>query len=453
MVGKVLTLTNTFFTKGNARSVKAKKNIAFSFITKALSIGIGLLLVPLTIHYVNPVQYGIWITLSSIIAWFSFFDIGFGHGLRNKFAESVAKGKYKLARVYVSTTYAILGLLSLGAMLLFLILNKYLNWSVILNAPSDLSQQLSILALIVFYIFCIQFVLQLIVIVLTADQQPAKASFFKLLGSICSLIAIYILTKTTTGNLLYLGCILGAMPVIVLLLTSIWFYTHEYKRYSPSFKLIKFSFAKDLIGIGSKFFIIQMGVLILYQTDNIVIAQLLGANEVTKYNVAYKLFSTILMCFTIIVTPFWSAYTDAYVRNDMEWIKKSLRKFRLLWILIIIAAIMLVFAAPYILPWWIGDNFTVPANLLIALALYIIAYTWHTMHVYLINGIGKIKLQLYMVIISSLINIPLAIVLGKKMGLAGISLANTILFIIMGVVLFIQTEKIINKSASGIWDA
>ncbi|MBC7451263.1 MAG: hypothetical protein H7259_07215, partial [Cytophagales bacterium] len=82
-----------YFTKGNERSVKAKKNIAFSFIIKGLNIGIGFVLLPLTMHYVNDTKYGVWLTLSSIIGWLGFFDIGFGNGLRNKLAEAIAKGQ------------------------------------------------------------------------------------------------------------------------------------------------------------------------------------------------------------------------------------------------------------------------------------------------------------------------------------------------------------------------
>lgn len=276
MIIKATILFRDFFTKGNPRSINTKKNIAFSFVTKALSIGASLLLVPLTIHYVNPVQYGIWLTLSSIITWFSFFDIGFGNGLRNKFAESVALGKYRLARTYVSTTYAILGIISITATAIFFFLNNYINWSKVLNAPIALNKELGLLALIVFTFFCVQFVLQLITVILTADQQPAKASLFNLLGSVLSLLLIFILTKTTKGSLIYLGLSLSAMPMLVLTLSTIWFYTHEYKKYAPAFKYVKFKFTKNLLNLGGKFFIIQIGALVLFQTDNIIIAQIFG---------------------------------------------------------------------------------------------------------------------------------------------------------------------------------
>ena len=115
-----------FFGKGHKRSLNVKKNILASFIIRILSILISLLIVPLTINYVNPVQYGIWITLSSIIGWLGYFDIGIGNGLRNRFAESVALGDHKKAKVYVSTTYAVVSLI-ISVLILLFVLSKCLN--------------------------------------------------------------------------------------------------------------------------------------------------------------------------------------------------------------------------------------------------------------------------------------------------------------------------------------
>ena len=121
-MNKLINYIRHFFTKGHERTLKAKKNILASFIIKGLNIAIGLVLVPLTIHYLNPTKYGIWITLSSIIGWFGFFDIGLGHGLRNRFAEALAKGEHALAKTYVSTTYAILTIV-IGSVLVLFYLN------------------------------------------------------------------------------------------------------------------------------------------------------------------------------------------------------------------------------------------------------------------------------------------------------------------------------------------
>lgn len=441
-----------FLTLGHERSIKAKKNIIVSFVIRGFSILISLLLVPMTIHYINPMRYGIWLTLSSIIGWFSFFDIGFGNGLRNKFAEAIAKGERELARTYVSTTYAILSIIIGIVLLLFFFINPFLNWAKILNTPEEMNKELGILALIVFVFFCIQFVLQLINTVLTADQKPAKASYFSLLGSIFSLGVIFILTKTTQGSLLYLGMALSFTPLIVVAVSSVWFYKREYKDYAPSFKFVKFSYAKDLMSLGIKFFFIQIAAVILYQTSNIIIAQLFGPTEVTPYNIAYKYFGTVTMIFSIIMVPFWSAYTEAYAKNDLLWIKKSIRKIGYIWLfLTLLALIMLIFSEEiYVL--WVGNSIKVPFRLSLSLALYVIINAWCSIFSQFINGVGKIRLQLYSAMFAALVNIPLSIYLGKKIGISGVILSTCILSLISAVWVPIQYYKIINGRARGIWN-
>ena len=46
-------------------------------IFKGGTILISLILVPMTLSYLNPYEYGIWLTLSSTLAWIYTFDIGY----------------------------------------------------------------------------------------------------------------------------------------------------------------------------------------------------------------------------------------------------------------------------------------------------------------------------------------------------------------------------------------
>lgn len=240
--------------QGHHRSVKAKKNIVTAFVFKGSSIVLSLFLVPLTIHYVNPTQYGIWLTLSAIIGWFGYFDIGFGHGLRNKLTESISRRKYKLSRIYISTTYALFTIIASVILLVFLVVNPFINWTGIINTRKEMATELSILALIVLVFFCLQFVFQLIITVLTANQQPGYASLFNFLSNTLSLTIIFVLTKMTSGNLILLGLVFGLVPLFVLMISSIWFYTHDYKDFAPSVKLVRFSFIGNIFSLGFKFF-------------------------------------------------------------------------------------------------------------------------------------------------------------------------------------------------------
>src|SRR5438876_10388425 len=94
MIKSIILTIRNIFQYGHERTIRIKKNIFSSFLLKSASIFIGMIMVPMTINYVNPTQYGIWLTLSSMISWFSFFDIGLGNGLKNKLAAANASGAH-----------------------------------------------------------------------------------------------------------------------------------------------------------------------------------------------------------------------------------------------------------------------------------------------------------------------------------------------------------------------
>ena len=441
----------TFFSTGHERSVKAKKNIIGLVISKGLSIFISLLLVRLTINYVNPTNYGIWITLSSIIAWMSFFDIGFGNGLRNKFAEARATGNEIKARNYISTTYAILSIIFSVVWIIFFFVHFFVDWSYVLNAPREMAGELSVLAIIVFSYFCLQIVLKTINTILIADQKPARASFLDMIAQILTLIIIYTLTRTTKGSLLNLGLTLGFAPILVMIISSFWFFHLSYKKYAPSIKYVRFSYAKDIMQLGYRFFIISIAAIVLYQTSNIIIAHLFGPELVTPYNIAYKYFGIITMMFGIIIAPFWSAFTEAWAKKDINWIKMIVKKLQYMWIVLTICTILMLIISDYVYKLWIGSKMVVPFSISIVLAIYVVINVWNTIFSYFINGIGKIQLQLYSAIWCALINIPLAIMLGRSFGISGVILSTVILSLINSFWITLQYNKVINNKATGIW--
>ena len=92
------------FGKDSTRSSKAKGNILFLFIFNGFNFVFNLLIVRLTLDYLGKTEYGVWLTLSSILTWFNYLDFGLGNGLRNKLAEALAKNDIKSAKIYVYIT-------------------------------------------------------------------------------------------------------------------------------------------------------------------------------------------------------------------------------------------------------------------------------------------------------------------------------------------------------------
>jgi O-antigen/teichoic acid export membrane protein len=441
-----------FFSMGHSRSLAVKKNIFYSLIIKGGSIVITLLLVPMTIKFVNETQYGLWLTLSSIISWFNFFDIGLGNGLKTRLTESISKGDFERGKTLVSTTYAVLMLLSFALLILFSIMQFFVDWSEILNAPTAYSAELGAVAWIVFLSFTFQFVLNLIGVVSAANQNTSIGALINFMGNLITVIAIFFLTKLyVNGTLLQLAIPFCLGPLIILLIFTKVLYQKRFKKVSPSIKFVDFSCIRDIMGLGLKFFIIQLGLILYYNIDNMVITHVLGPKEVTPYNIAYKYFGIITMISAIVMTPLWAAFAEANAKKDYEWIKKTVRKLQFLCLALIPMSILMVLISPYVYKFWVGKEIEIPMLLSAILAFYTVWNTFRTIFIYYMNGVGVVKIQVYLVLISGLLNVPLAIFLGRLLGIPGVILSTTILCVICGLIEITQYNKLINQKAKGIW--
>ena len=223
---------NRLFRADSERTVRIKKNVAASFMLQFFNIAFGFAQIPLILRYIDSTQYGVWLTLSSLAGFLSVMDIGLGNGLRNRFAEATAKGNSELARIYVSTTYALIALFMIAVLAIFLLIYPWVNWTKALNAPSALGTDIKTLVLLVFLFFCFQIVLKLITTILTALQRPALYNLQATLTSGLNLVLIFVLIKTTNGNLLYFGIALAISPVIILSLFSLIFYAGSLKSFA-----------------------------------------------------------------------------------------------------------------------------------------------------------------------------------------------------------------------------
>lgn len=437
----------------NERSLKIRNNIILAFLFKGGSMLVNLALVPIIITFVNTTEYGIWLALSSVIAWFGISDIGFGHGLRNKFAEAIAVGNKELARSYVSTTYITLFIFSSVVWIIFFIVNHFLDWTLILNANNISKDELSKVVLIVFTFFSLQFVLKLITTILTAYQEAGKASGFDFLANFFILINIYILIKLNVdGSLKTLALLTGAYQLGILILASLFFYNKELKEYRPSVKFFNKQQIRSLMGLGVRFFIIQITMIFIYQSTNIIITQVLDPDSVTEYNIAYRYFSIPLTIAIIIISPLWSAFTDAYVKKDYMWMKKIFKQLIFLSIFISLILISFFLISDFSYKIWLKDKVIVSVSVSFFMMLNVICLTITSIFITLLNGAGKLKVQLIVNTIIALIFIPLAILLGKQYGLAGIIAASFIVNLIYAILAPIHCYKIINNTATGIWN-
>lgn len=440
--------------KGHQRDKLIKKNILFSYLFKGLDITLGFLLVPLILNYLNEEQYGVWLLLFSLTGYFSFMDVGLSHGLRNKFAEAKAKNEVEKLRYYVSTTYALLAIIGSLFFVVFLLVNSFVNWERILNTSIISNDDLSILALFVFGAFSLQFVFKIIMTILTADQRPSIINLQGFLIKCLQVATILILINFTKGSLLTLGAAFSLIPIVSLLGLTIYYFTKDYKYIRPKITYIDFSYLKDIMNVGVKFFFITVAAIVLFSTDNLIITQLYGPEQVTPYQIANKYFGMSLMLFAIIVQPLWSAVTDAFHKDDFDWMRNTMKKMNRIWLLFSVGTLFMLIISPYFFKLWLGDKVYISFTLSFFWFLFVVIQSYNMIYTYFINGVGKLKVQLYITAFSIIFNIPASIFLAKTlhMGVSGVILATTISMLLSAVIKTIQYNKIINLRANGVWN-
>ena len=446
---KVVNLLN----RGDARLVLLKKNVVISMFVKGLGLGISYIRFPLILSYLGTMWHGVWLTVGSFSGWLSFFNIGLGNGLRNKLAESIAKDDLVAAKKYVSSTYFIITLIALGLFIVLLPIILVVNWNSVFNIESTdyTTLKLSLIAFVGF--FCMKFVLSLIRTIMEALQRPAFSDLMDFLFSSLFFLAIILLYKYSESSLLYVIMVSGGIPVIILSSFSIYFFSGKYKYLRPSLKDVDTRLLSSLSSLGARFFIVQIAVIVLFATDNMIITRLFGPSDVVPYSAARKFFGIVEMGFSIVLVPFWSAFTDAFVKGEISWVRSSITKLLKLLGGVVVVLIIMLLISPFVFKLWLKDMVEIPWHLSLSMAVYVLVRSWNNVFVYFINGVGKITIQLYMSIFTSIINIPLSIFFAKNlgMGIQGVILATVFCLLIGSVLHPIQYYKIVNNKATGIW--
>ena len=102
---------------------------------------------------------------------------------------------------------------------------------------------------------------------------------------------------------------------------------------------------------------------------------------------------------------------------------------------------------------WLGKG-SIDINFMTTCLIYISISFEMLYKVYgtIINGIGKVYAQMIITGIIAILYIPTAIYLGYLWGLRGVLMANILVFICNYIWSKIQCYRLINQTATGIWN-
>ena len=211
--------------------------------------------------------------------------------------------------------------------------------------------------------FLLKFVADIINVVSAAFQMVAVSSFLLFLSNLGLTISVWILSKTSESDMILFAFLLSSIPFLISLIASIILYSTNFKIVKPSLKYINLKESKGVFSLGWQFFVLQIVVVVIFQSDNILISHFFDPKEVTNFNVAYKYYSILAVVFSILITPYWTAFNEAYFKKEISWIKISIKKLIKYFFVSLIISVFMIIVSSNFFNYWVGDGIKISLEL------------------------------------------------------------------------------------------
>jgi len=385
--------------------------------------------VPLTLSYLGNERFGVWMTISSLAGLLAFLDFGIGNGLLNRVAHSAADAKRERLPQVITNGLLLLSIVGVLVGAALLAVSYVIPWgSLIKVGDPALVSEIRASA----NTFAVVFGLSLPFLGLQRVFLGLQEGFLvHAATSIASIISLGLLLVVTSRQ--------GAIPELIWVTIGVQaiapivlFPLLLRRRLLAPCSLLQFrNDGSALLRTGGVFFVLQLGTMVAWGSDSLIVSSMLGASQVAILAVTYRLFQFVTQPLAMVTNPLWAGYADAAARKDSKYIRQTL-KTSMVWsfsIALIGAVIVLAFHR-WLIAHWTSNSVEVPVFLAMGYAAWSVLDATGNAFAMFLNGLGILRPQLIVVLLFCLVAIPLKIVLVSQIGVVGIILATLISYVL-----------------------
>jgi O-antigen/teichoic acid export membrane protein len=373
-------------------------------------------------------------TITAVVGWLQFTNLGIGLGLQNALTEETARGNAKTQRELVST--AVLSLAGIGLLLLVagLAVFPHIPWTNVFKpTTSRFVSEIPWTVLVVFFGFVSTVVLGFVNPIYAARQELHIGSIQAMATSLLMLLGTFVAVHFRWGLLGITLCTIGVTAVMQWSFALWTLYGRGIKELRPRWKNVTRSAGARVYSTGISFLILQICNIAFFQIDAFLITRFLSVDQVTPYSVAQKAFIQTAGLFAIFTGSLWTAYGNAKAQGDFAWIRRTHGKMVRIFLLFFgLLSLFMILVGHRALGWWVGGA-SAPGTLLITgVALYFCAREWTALHAMLLNGLNIIRPQVWNLVLTALLTLGLDLLLVKKLGPLGLAVGGFIGFTLAG---------------------
>jgi O-antigen/teichoic acid export membrane protein len=406
------------------RSQERHRHIAWTTVTAAAAKGSALaamlISVPLTLGYLGPERFGLWMTVAAVIAMLGFADFGLGNGILNAVSHDSGRTDYRGIHRNVSNGIIMLSAIGLLILAAFLAIFPHVPWPAVFNVKTELAALESgpvVLVLVACFIATLP--LGATHKIQLGLQQGYWGNLWEAVGNVVGVIGIVIATLLEAG-LPWIALAMAGAPVIFRAVNTFVFFAYQETALRPRLTHLDLSTIRRLIRAGILFFVLQLAVVVGFQSDNIIIARIIDVEAVAGYDVALKLSTLPAVFIGLVVVAQWPAYGEASTRGDSDWIRRTfVRTLRLSLLFAIPFSVVLAVWGDTLIRIWAGPEVVPSTTLLLGISVWSVLLVLGNVIAALLNGLHIVKFQMINALLMATANILISIYLVGKIGVAG----------------------------------
>jgi len=432
----VISITPHDLTTEAGRSRERYRRAALTSAATVAGKGFGfvatLISVPLTVDYLGVERYGIWVTISSIVAVLGFADMGFGNGLLNAISAAHGRDDREFAKSCVSAGFFML--CGLGAVLgaAFAAAYPFIPWGRVFNVAANVGVAEAGPAMAVFWAcYLIGLPLSVVSRVQMGYQQGFMNAAWQAAGS-CLTLACLLTAIWWRASLPMLVAALAGAPLLATVFNGMRLFGWEKPWLLPQPSAVTLTAIRRIAGTGVLFLILQLAVAMMTSIDNLIVAQYAGPQAVTALAVPARLFVVATGIVYVALTPLWPAYGEAIARGDVTWVRRTvIRSSATAALLTVVIVTPLVFWGKPIIQAWVGEAVDPSLPLLMGLGCWAVLSAVGTSLAMFMNAANVVGFQVVTAIAVGLASVALKVSVIGEYGNAGVIWSSCVAYTLL----------------------
>ena len=414
---------------GRARTRRMGRHFA------GISAGLGatmvtnLVLVPVLYRHLGPEAFGVWALFASVLVMLAAVDPG-NALIHHLTAVLTVDDRPRAARLVSASLVATTGA-GVALMAAFAAASVVVDWASLWNVGDALAAEARAATAVLVVAVALGLPAALADKLNVARQRGGKNGALSATVAMATLVTA--LAVVRLGGTLPAVVAATTLPAVVVRGGWLLAILTSDRRVRPARRLE--GSLRLLMRASAAFGMLQICAVVSFNSDQLVVARVLGPIAVADYAVPAKAFAILLALSTATTMALWPAFLEAVARHDVPWVRSEARRIvGLAGASGLVFGLALLVLGPWALSAWVGGGYEPDRSLLMAFACWGLIYLVTNVLGFVLLSLGSLRPLVRLAVLNTIVNVGVSVVLTQRIGVSGAVWGSVLSYLVVTVV-------------------